>query len=233
MTDTNGSTHAPHRVLVVGGDERNVPTWAKGAFEIEHIGGESQKGRLAPKANPEAVVVVVDFVSHNFSGQAHDLGRALSIPVLKARSGWASAVAGAAKNRLDWFVDACQTTGEALEQKNPPQSAKAAAAVDNAWKKTAEYERRKCDAATKRLRDVQTRLDKLEHVLARVRSGAQERVLAEVRRRASELRERQDNIVRPVADEIPLLRRALDEVAGRLDSLEERLRDALRSPSGG
>ena len=231
MTESNGK----RQVLVVGGDERNIPVWATRAFSIEHVRGNAHGGnrRLPVKKNPEAIVVIGDHVSHNFSGQAHDLGRALKVPVLKARSGWATAVAGAAKNRLDWFVDAVQVSGESLSAKNPPRSEEAEKAVENAWKETAQYERDRTDAATKRLRDVQTRLDKVEHTLDRVRSGAQERVLGEVRRRANEIRVARDEILRPISEEVIVLSRALHEIGSRLESIEERLQDALRSPSEG
>jgi hypothetical protein len=231
MTEKNGA-QPKRQVLVVGGEPKNVPTWAARAFEIEHVTGMAQGGnrRLPVKKNPEAIVVIGDHVSHNFSGQAHDLGRALGVPVLKARSGWATAVAGAAKNRLDWFVDAVQRSGESLEKKNPPRAAEAAEAVENAWKETAQYERDRYDGAGKRLRDVQTRLDKVEHTLERVRSGAQERVLSEIKRRASEIRAQRDEILRPIAKEVVVLSRALVEIGGRLESIEGRLQDALRSP---
>lgn len=234
MTEKSGSEE-PRKILVVGGDERNIPTWAKRAFTIEHVHGESKggKGRLQVKKNPEAIVVVVEHVSHNYSGQCHELGRALDIPVLKARGGWASAVAGAAKNRCDWFVDAVQRSAESLDAKNPPQSEAGLEAVENAWKDVAEHERKRCDAATKRLGVVQNRLDKVEHTLERVRSGAQERVLAEVRHRASEIREQRDKILRPIADEVIVLSRALIECGGRLERIEERLQSALRSPGEG
>ena len=229
---TNGSAER-HRILVVGVDARNIPSWAQRAFDIEHVYGEEQGGnrRLPVKRNPEAIVVIGEHISHNFSGQAHDVGRALGVPVLKARSGWATAVAGAAKNRLDWFVDAVQVSGEALEEKNPPRAAEAAELVENAWKETAQYERDRCDAAIDRMKTVTTKLEKTEEILGRVRGGAQERVIAEVQRRAREIKEQRDKLLQPVLDELPVLRIALDKIAGRLDSFEERLRDAIGSAS--
>jgi len=222
MSGSNG-THTKHSVLVIGGDARNIPKWARAAFSIEHVYAEtgSGNGKLSVKGSPEAIVVITDHVSHNFSDQAISLGRDLKIPVLKARSGWATAVANAAKHRIDWFVDAVQVASE-KDAEHP-----AAEIIDNAWKATAEYERERCEALSDRLKEVQARLLKAEEVAARAKGAAQQRVLAEVARRANEVRKRHTDLIEPVAEEVALLKLGLGRITERLAAIEQRLRGEL------
>lgn len=197
---TNG-TH-PHalrrrrRVLVVGGSLRNIPIWARNAFDIElvdqYAGGGKGKGQLSNEVSgtdPEAIVVCVKFVSHNFSSQAHELGAELDIPVLKARGGWSTAVSEAARIGTDWFVDAVQRAGSALTVQRPDEALEALEVADNAWKAFAQAEQAKAEAAVKRMTKVQVRLDKVEGLYERLRGGAEQRVMAEIQRRARAMRQ--------------------------------------------
>lgn len=175
------------RVLVVGGKDYNIPSWARTAFNIDLYDGERGDGTINP--TPAALIVVqVNWTSHNLSSQAHQLGRDWNVPVLKARDGWSSAVAHAARNRVDWFVDAVQMASTQLSKKDPPQAEEAVEIVDNAWKATAEYERDRFDAAEKRMVKVETKLKNVEELLARARNGAKERIIEEINRRANEAR---------------------------------------------
>lgn len=197
------------RVLVVGGKDYNIPSWARTAFDIDLYDGERGDGAINPK--PAALIVVqVNWTSHNLSGQAHQLGRDWGVPVLKARDGWSSAVAHAARNRVDWFVDAVQMAGQQLATKNPPQAEEAVVAVDNAWKETAEYERDRFDAAKKHMVKLEGKLKNVEDLLARARNGAKERIIEEINRRANEAR-------RTAAGDISFLN---IEVAGIREQLE-------------
>ena len=204
---TNG-THPPQlrrrrRVLVVGGKERNIPIWARTAFDIELVsqetgGGKKGKGKLdsyTSGTKPDAIVVCTKFVSHNFAGQAHEMGADLDIPVLKARDGWSTAVSEAARIGTDWFVDAVQVAGSALTVQRPDEALEALDLVDNAWKALAQaekaqadLEREKAEAAIKRMAKVQGKLEKVEGLYERLRSGAADRVMAEIKRRAAEMR---------------------------------------------
>ncbi len=233
MSSSNGNgttTGERRRVLVIGGQRKNVPVWAERAFDIDLIEGDHQGGNKSINPDPaDAIVVAVNWVSHNFSGQAHELGRKWGVPVLKARNGWASAVKGAAMNRLDWFVDAVQVAGESLETKNMPRAIEAVEAVENAWKDAALIEREKAQAAEKRVRTTQRKLEKVESALERVRSGAQDRVIAEVRRRAADVRKQQLAALEPILEEIRSMREASSALTDRLELLERQVEKAVGS----
>ena len=153
--------------------------------------------------------------------------------MLKARDGWASAAKGAARNKLDWFVDAAQLSGPNLSVKNPPRAKEALEAVDNAWRDLAVVERERAAAAEKRLGKVHSRIDELEEKLARVRSGAQERVIAEVRRLAAETRERhaqeRAEALKPLLAEIRMMGEQAEALFLRCQRLEGWVREAVGS----
>jgi len=227
------------RVLVVGGKEKNIPIWARNAFEIELIDQQAQssgKGKLGSQ-RADAIVICTVAVSHNFSRQAHELGSEWGVPVLKARDGWSSAVQGAARCGADWFVDAVQMAGESLVAKNAPRAQEALETVDNAWKALAEAEREKADAAIKRMAKLQAKLDKVEDAYSRLRSGAQERVLQEIRQRATELRrEMRAPVIGEAAEIVDGVIAEFDAACaamrGRLEEIAQRLKDEVDSGSG-
>lgn len=230
-SEGNGvETTSRRRVLVIGGKPKNVPTWAKRAFDIDLIESDYQGGNRTLSPDPaDAIVVVVNWVSHNFSGQAHDLGRRWGVPVLKARDGWASAVKGAATCKLDWFVDAVQLAGRSLAHKNRPRAEEAVEAVDNAWKDLAVVEREKAEHLEKRVGKLREKVETLEQSLKRVRSGAQERVIAEIGRRANEVRKRRSEDLEPLMNEIRLMREHSTALTERLVRLESWVRDTVGS----
>lgn len=232
MSTDNGAEEvtARRRVLVIGGRRKNIPIWAERAFDIELVNQEHQGGKKTISPTPaEAIVVATNWVSHNLSGQAHELGRKWGVPVLKARDGWASAVKYAAQNRVDWFVDAVQVAGESLTTKNTPRAIEAEEAVENAWKYAAHIEREKAKAAEKRVRTVQRRLDKSEKTLSRVRSGAQERVIEEVRRQANEVRQEQQKTLRPLLADLRKAREQTSALTERLELLERQIEKTVGS----
>ncbi|HET6497160.1 MAG TPA: hypothetical protein VFH61_17560 [Thermoleophilia bacterium] len=242
---TNGTRPAlppRHRVLVVGGQTKNIPIWARSAFEIDLVsqeaGGGKGRGKLASHLSdqePDAIVIAVKFVSHGFSSQAHDLGAELDIPVFKARGGWSTAVEEAARIGTDWFVDAVQQAGSTLTVHSPGAAQEALGVVDNAWKALAhaeqaqaEREREKAQAATRRMSKVQTRLDKVEATYERLRSGAEQRVIAEIQRRAKEMRESNGSaltseVKEAVVSVIAEFDRAYLAARAQLTKIEERL----------
>lgn len=175
-------------VFVVGGRENNIPRWARAAFEIEHVDREEGKGKFEPTQPPDAIVVNVDFVSHQYSEQAHEHGKAHKVPVLHARSGWSTAVQEAARIGLDWFVRSVQAAGRALTNEHLQEAQEVEAAVDNAWEQAALYERERAKAAEKRLAKERAAREALEGKLAKIRSGAEKRVMEVIQRRATELR---------------------------------------------
>jgi hypothetical protein len=181
------------QVLAIGGS--TVPRWVHSAFDVQHIGDEAGKGKIDVRGDPDIVVVNVDFVSHQYSGQAHEIGAARKIPVLHARGGWSSAVEEAAKQRLDWFVNAVG----GIAQDKPEVAAEVSAVVDNAWEQAVADARARADAAEKRLAKERSWREELESNLKRLRSGAEDRIVSEIRRRAAELRlaaDRRDDAVK-------------------------------------
>ena len=242
---TNG-THPPalrqRRVLVVGGKERNIPIWARTAFDIELVdqntGAGKGKGKLSSHVTgrpPEAIVICTKFVSHNFAGQAHDMGADLDVPVLKARDGWSTAVAEAARIGTEWFVDAVQRAGRGLTIHQPDKAQEALEVVDNAWKALAhaaedqaDREREKAAAAAKRMVKVQARLDKVEAAHERLRSGAADRVMAEIKRRSKEMQRSNgsaltDEVKEQIGGVIAQFDRAYLAARAQLTAVEKRL----------
>jgi hypothetical protein len=218
------------RVLVIGGKEKNIPSWAYRAFNIDLIQGDHQGGnRLLDPARADAIVVQVNWVSHNFSGQAHDLGRQWGVPVLKARDGWSSAVEHAARNRLDWFVDGVQLGGQRLMSKNAPRAKEALEVVDNAWKALAEVEREKADHAQRRVGQQERQIEKLEGTVSRMKSGMQERILNEIRRRANEVKLKRAKSLAPLLQEIRTMREEASALTARLEQLESWVTDAVNA----
>jgi hypothetical protein len=180
-------------VLAIGGS--SVPRWVHAAFDVQHVDDEVGKGKIEVRGAPDIVVVNVDFVSHQYSWQGHEIGAKLKIPVLHARGGWSSAVEEAAKQRIDWFVSAVG----GVAQDKPEVAAEVTAVVDNAWETAVTYERARATAAEKRLAKETKWRTELESNLRRLRSGAEDRIVSEIRRRATELRtaaERRDEAVK-------------------------------------
>ena len=169
-------------VLAIGGN--SVPRWVYAAFDVQHVDDEQGKGIIEVRGSPDIVVVNVDFVSHQYSWQAHEIAAKFKIPVLHARGGWSSAVAEAAKLRLDWFLAAVNTGAEA----KPEVVEEVKPIVDNAWEQAISYERTRADAAEKRLAKERRWREEIEGTLKRLRGGAEDRIVTEIRRRAAELR---------------------------------------------
>lgn len=183
------------RVLVIGGMPKNVPAWAQVAFEIDLLDQNGPKSRIDQSGQPpRAIVVYTSAVSHQHSCQAHDMGARWDIPVLKARDGWSTAVEQAARIGATWFVDAVQMGSQAISGKNPPRSEEGLELVDNAWRDLAKQEVAKREALEKRLRKVQGKLDGAMDTITRLRSGAEARVVAEIRRRAAEVRTEREEL---------------------------------------
>jgi hypothetical protein len=179
-------------VLAIGGG--SVPRWVTAAFDVQHVGDEEGKGKFTVYGEPDLIVVNVDFVSHQYSWQAHEEGAKRKIPVLHARGGWSSAVDEAARLRIDWFVAA---VAAAPHREQDTEEVKAI--VDSAWETAVEHERTRADAAEKRLKKERAWREEIEASLKRLRSGAEERIVTEIRRRAAELRqaaEQRDTAVR-------------------------------------
>jgi hypothetical protein len=211
------------KVLAIGGG--SVPRWVQSAFDVQHVSDEEGKGKFVAEADPDVIVVNVDFVSHQYSWQAHELGAKLSVPVLHARGGWSTAVEEASRLRLDWFVDA--VGAQAKDDLDEP-----AKIVKSAWSHATDYERQRADAATKRLGKETKRRAEIEAVLRRVRSGAQDRVLSEINRRVAELRAEQRERHDALKTKIAQLTRSMLTALSAVDSVKAELSDTLAELEG-
>lgn len=222
-------------VFVIGGRANNIPRWAWAAFEIEHVDREEGTGKFAPTNQPDAIVVNVDFVSHQYSSQAHEWGSSLRVPVLHARSGWSSAVEEAAKLGVDWFVRAVQAAGKSLTE----ASQEVETLVESAWESVVAYERARVDAALKRLRKETARREQLEETLKRLRTGAEQRIVNEIRLRATQMRdaqrERDEQLAalgRTTAKALEVAVAAHEMLTGAFKEVIEATQAALDLPSG-
>ena len=219
------------RVLVVGGKDYNVPSWARRAFVIDLIDAEAHGGNSSinpPRA--DCIVVQVNYVSHNFSGQAHELGRKWKVPVLKARDGWSSAVAHAARNKVDWFVDAVQLAGQQLIDEDEEAAEEAIDVVDNAWKETALYEREKATGAERRMAKLEGKLDKVAAAYDRVRSGAEARIITAINQRSAEAERSRGSDLDWTKLELKEMREAAEALLYRIQRLEQGIRNEVASP---
>lgn len=234
MAETN--VVQKHRLLVVGGRDNNVPAWADAAFEVELVRCDvatDGKGKLEPKHRAEAIVIHLDFVSHNFSEQARAIAGEWNVPWFGVRKGWSSAVDRAARMGLNWFVDAVQTGGEAVAGKNEPRAEEAKALVENAWKDAAEYAQARAAAAEKRLGQETKKREQIESTLDRLRSGAEARIVGEIRRRAAEVRASEHLRLAPIrkaaADLVRSVRKSQDVIVAAQDAVASALRDVDRA----
>jgi len=215
-------------VFVIGGRGNNIPKWAWAAFEIEHVDREESTGKFAPKAQPDAIVVNVDFVSHQYSSQAHEWGSSLKIPVLHARSGWSSAVEEAAKLGIDWFVRSVQAAGKSMIEESQAVETMA----ESAWESAVAYERARADAAIKRLRKEATRREQLEHTLKRLRDGAEQRIVGEIRLRAAQMRDAQRERDQQLADLGRTTAKALEVAMTAHEMMTRAFQDVIRAAQG-
>ena len=219
------------RVLVVGGKDYNIPSWARRAFVIDLIDADANSGNSTINPQPaDCIVVHVNYVSHNFSGQAHELGRKWKVPVLKARDGWSSAVAHAARNKVDWFVDAVQLAGQQLVEDDEEAAEEAIEAVDNAWRETALYEREKATGAERRMAKLEGKLDKVSSAYERVRNGAEARILNAIKQRSAEAERSRGDDLSWTKLELKGMREAAEALLWRIQRLEQGVRNEVASP---
>jgi hypothetical protein len=203
------------RILVVGGNTKNIPPWAAAAFDITLIDQHAPKTPIETPSTPaRAIVIWTAAVSHQHSGQCHKIGADWGVPVLKAANGWSSAVQQAAACGAQWFVDASQRGAASVED------VAALEAVDNAWRDLAEREVAKQVALSRRLRKVQDRLDREKAANAGLRSGAEERVIAEIRRQAASVRQERRAVREIVESALTQLKEAHGRLANEVDSDE-------------
>jgi len=183
-----------HKLFVVGGKDRNVPSWIKAAFEVEQFDqDEGSRGRVPePKATPDVIVVMKSWIGHKHYYDARDLAERLSVPLIEAAGGWSAAVQGAAEQELDWFLSAIEKTKDSEEVK--AEKVDVVEVIDSAWRQAYDREwaartalERRYGKDRHRFEDAQAKLRTITN-----REAAAERVIAEVREAARLQREHLD-----------------------------------------
>jgi hypothetical protein len=225
------------RVLVVGGRDFNVPTWAEDAFEIELITGEDGRGNglLEPRHQADAVVIMADYCSHNFSQQAQRLANEWDVPWFGCRGGWASAVERASLSGLDWFANAIESAAKERDDKDLLRK-EAEEAVQSAWTAVIEDGRARVAAAEKRLGKERRHRERLEvtidaqrRTIERLRDGAEARIIGEIRKQAKQVRDVELKKLVPVKGAVAEVTEALESIGGLLRSGIARLKTASES----
>jgi hypothetical protein len=218
---------ARRRVLVVGGKDYNVPTWARRAFEINLVATDERGDLIVPEPeSADVIVICVNYIANSVSGQARAIARKWNLPTLKARDGWSSAVAQAAQLKIDWFVDAVQLAGQDLADEDPPQAEAALEVVENAWRNAAHHEREKTE-------DLEAKLAKVSSDFERLRSGAEQRVLAAIAQQRTQQGLRDPDTEHWAQVEVGLMKEAVEALLLRMQRLEKSLRNGVSSPPNG
>lgn len=216
------------RILVVGGVDKNIPTWIRCAFEIDHF--ESEHGRnVAPssKAAVDAVIVLNAWVSHKHYYDARSFAESRKVPCLVSPGGWSKAIRLAAEIGLDWFISAIEQAKDRMLREEDQEELDQV--IDNAWREAYEREWAKNQVLEKRLAKDRKMFDKAlaSKAKARTREEAANRVITEVREAAKRQREHLDKAtieVRETAERVAAENAVLAEY---LSSHFDELRDLL------
>ena len=233
-----------HKLFVVGGKDRNVPSWIKAAFEVEQFDqDEGSRGRVPePKATPDVIVVMKSWIGHKHYYDARDLAERLSVPLIEAAGGWSAAVQGAAEQELDWFLSAIEKTKDSEEVK--AEKVDVVEVIDSAWRQAYDREwaartalerrygkdRQKFDDAQIKLRAITNREAAAERVITEVREAARlqrenlERSKAEVGSLVEATKQRSERISAALTSHILGLNMLLGRAAAGEDALDKAAR---------
>jgi len=193
------------RILVVGGMDKNIPTWIQKSFDIEHYEQQAHfKREIAPSDKPDVVIVLKSWISHKQCADAREFASSNGIPFIVSDGGWSMAVQRAVESGLDWFAHAVDKSLKTLDEE---QAKEADGLVERAWEGAYKREYERAHALEKRLKkdrkhheDTIIKLESLER-----RENAATRVIAEVREAARKHQETSDQTraeIRRVADEL-------------------------------
>jgi hypothetical protein len=201
------------RILVVGGLNKNIPTWIQKTFEVEHVEQQSHFKRvIAPKDRPDLVIALKSWISHKQCADAREFAESSSIPFIMTDGGWSQAIQRAIESGLDWFT---RDLDNSLSKFKEDEAKEVDTTLDRAWEDAYKREYERSHALEKRLKKDRMRLEealaKLEsaerresaaaRVIAEVRDAAKkhqeisEQTRAEIRRVASELRQKIDTLL--------------------------------------
>lgn len=223
-------TPAKKRILLVGGHWKNVPAWVRASFDLEHVAQDRDTGSLetAKAAQADVVVILTSWCSYHTSLQAHELARQWGVPALHSRQGWSAVLQEAGRRGLTWLMDAVKAHGDSPEPSESAQEARGE--VEGAWKAVAEDSQARERALEKRLAKVERAMAEQGAHLTRLRSGAEARVLAEIRRRANEVRQSERARLIPLQEAVTKLLAALEPVGQVQAQLKSLLQDPAHPP---
>lgn len=200
------------KLLVIGGMDKNIPTWITRLFEITHVEQQLHFKRIiAPADKPDLVIVLKSWISHKQCADARDYAQEHGIPFILASGGWSSVVQKAAESGLDWFV---HTIDKSLETLSEEQAKETDEVITRAWESAYNREYEKSCALEKRLKKDRERLEKalIRVESAESREHAANRVILEVRAAAKAHQDASDQ----TRSEI---RRVVDELRKKIDAL--------------
>lgn len=193
------------RILVVGGMDKNIPTWIQKSFDIEHYEQQAHfKREIAPKDRPDVVIVLKSWISHKQCADAREFASLNKIPFIVSDGGWSMAIQRAVESGLDWFA---HTVDKSLKTLTDEQTKEADELVERAWEGAYKREYERAHALEKRLKKDRARL---EEALVKIeaserKESAAARVITEVREAARKHQETSDQTraeIRRVADEL-------------------------------
>jgi hypothetical protein len=229
------------KLFVVGGKDRNVPSWIKAAFEVEQFDqDEGSRGRVPePKATPDVIVVMKSWIGHKHYYDAKALAERLEVPLIEAAGGWSAAVQGAAEQELDWFLSAIEKTKDSEEVK--AEKVDVVEVIDSAWRQAYDREwaartalerrygkdRARFEAAQERLRSVAGRETAALRVIAEVREAARlqrenlDQAKEEIRKLSDETRRRSERTSALLTAHIAGARALIDNVSAGEEALRQ------------
>jgi hypothetical protein len=201
MAETN-----KRKLFIVGGKDRNVPSWIRAAFDFEQFDqDEGSRGRVPePSIRPDAVIVMKSWIGHKHYYDARALAERLGVPMIEAAGGWAAALQAAAEQDLDWFLKAIEQTKDNEDVKASGENVEEV--VESAWRGAYDREWAAKIALERRYSKDRQRFEAAQEKLSAVagREAAAQRVITEVREAAKiqrEALEKSSEEVRKLSDE--------------------------------
>jgi hypothetical protein len=200
-------------ILIVGGvTSKHNPPWLN-TFNVEFYPQEEHFKRIvAPKNKPHLIICLKSWISHKQCRDFRNYADENSIEFIISDGGLSMAIQRAAEKGLTWFV---RDIDKAIKNMPEDQVKNIDETIERAWHQAYNRERDKALALEKRLKKDRSRLEdalaKLEaserresaatRVIAEVREATKvhqqtsEQTRAEIRRVASELREKIDKLL--------------------------------------
>lgn len=211
------------RIYIVGGKDKNVPSWLSSAFDYEQFEQDHTRGRTTdPSKKPDAIVVLSSWVGHKHFYDARDLAEKLEIPMLLSPGGWSASLKSAADLGVEWFIsdiEAAKHKGVA----GSPEVIDIENFIDNAWREAYNREWSAREALERKLGKERVKFERAQEELALLkdRDAAAKRVVTEIRTAAALQRKEMEAHEREIHARSSRVARALTTHLSSLDELFE------------